>query len=167
MNASEIITLFDYNTWATARILQAAARLEPEQFVVAPQGYSGDLRSILVHTMSVDRLWRIRMETGSTPEHLQAQAFPTVAALEQRWGQEQQAMSAYLAALNESMMEEPVRFRRFSDELTQPFIRWQLLMQCILHGMSHRSEAAAILTVYDQSPGDLDFFFFVLEQGNG
>lgn len=34
-------------------------------------------------------------------------------------------------------------------------------------GVAHRSEAAALLTAYGQSPGDLDFFFYVLEQENG
>ena len=76
-------------------------------------------------------------------------------------------MRAYLATLDDGMLEASVQFRRFSDELTPPFIRWQLLLQCMTHGVSHRSEAAALLTAYGQSPGDLDFFFYVLEHEDG
>jgi uncharacterized damage-inducible protein DinB len=32
------------------------------------------------------------------------------------------------------------------------------------HGTQHRSEAAALLTGYNASPGDLDFVLFLYEQ---
>jgi uncharacterized damage-inducible protein DinB len=166
MKASEITTLFDYNYWATARILQTADRLEPEQFVVAPHDHTSDLRSILVHMLSVERLWRIRLETAITPERLRTEDFPTIATLQQRWGEEQHAMRAYLATLDEDMLEGSIQFQR-AGKLAPPFVRWHLLLQCLTHGVAHRSEAAALLTAYGQSPGDLDFFFYVLEQGNG
>lgn len=163
MKASEITTLFDYNYWATAKILQTAARLEPEQFVVAPHEHTGDLRSILLHMLNAERLWRTRLETGSSPEHLRPEDFPTIATLQRRWGEEQHAMRAYLATLDDSMVEASIQFQRFAGELSPPLIRWQLLLQCITHGVAHRGEAAALLTAYGQSPGDLDFFFYVLE----
>ena len=33
MNASDILTLYDYNFWATRRILAACAQVSPEQFL--------------------------------------------------------------------------------------------------------------------------------------
>ena len=36
MNVAEALTIADYNTWATGRMLDAAARLPAEQFTTAP-----------------------------------------------------------------------------------------------------------------------------------
>jgi uncharacterized damage-inducible protein DinB len=33
---------------------------------------------------------------------------------------------------------------------------WQMMLHVANHGTQHRSEVAAILTVFGQSPGDLD-----------
>lgn len=167
MHASDLLTLFDYDAWATAKILQTADRLERAQFIVAPRQHTGDLRSILVHTLSVERLWRIRLETGSTPEPLRPEDFPTIATLQQRWGEEQHALRAYLATLDDRMLEASIQFRRLGGELSSPFIRWHLLFQSLTHGVSHRSEAAALLTAYGQSPGDLDFLLYLLEREHG
>jgi len=37
---------------------------------------------------------------------------------------------------------------------------WHILLEVIIHATQHRSEAAALLTSYGQSPGDLDFLPF-------
>ena len=164
MNMADVVTLFDYNYWATARVLAAAANLSQEQFVATPNGHTTSLRATLLHILSVERVWRTRWETGESSATLQPQNFPTLAALGARWKQEDQSMRAYLATLDDTILNDPVQFRRVSGELSASFTRWHLLMQLVTHGAAHRSEAAALLTAYGHSPGDLDFFFFVLER---
>jgi uncharacterized damage-inducible protein DinB len=44
-------------------------------------------------------------------------------------------------------------------------VLWQILYSSVDHATQHRSEAAALLTGYDQSPGDIDFTLFLLERG--
>ncbi len=164
MNMAEVMTLFDYNYWATTRVLQAATNISLDQFVGTPNGHPGSLRATLAHTLSVERLWRTRFETGVSPATMQAEDFPDLAAMRQRWQDEERAMRAYLSTLDDTMLDEAVQFRRLSGELSDSFTRWHLLMQFVTHGVAHRSEAAALLTAYDQSPGDLDFFLFLLDQ---
>jgi len=40
---------------------------------------------------------------------------------------------------------------------------WHCLWHVVNHGTQHRSEAAALLTRFNQSPGDLDFTVFMNE----
>jgi uncharacterized damage-inducible protein DinB len=44
-------------------------------------------------------------------------------------------------------------------------ILWRCLYHLANHGTQHRSEAAALLTKFDHSPGDLDFNVFLDETG--
>ena len=39
-----------------------------------------------------------------------------------------------------------------------------ILHHVVIHGMQHRSEAAAILTDYGHSPGNIDFIIFLRDQ---
>jgi uncharacterized damage-inducible protein DinB len=49
-----------------------------------------------------------------------------------------------------------------NDPTTSPKV-WQTIVHVVNHGTQHRSEAAAILTGYGQSPGELDFDTFLIE----
>jgi uncharacterized damage-inducible protein DinB len=40
---------------------------------------------------------------------------------------------------------------------------WQVIFHVVNHGTQHRGEAAAILTGYNHSPGELDFDTFLSE----
>jgi uncharacterized damage-inducible protein DinB len=161
MKLTEAITLADYNAWATAHILDAAARLEQGQFTATPDSNTASLRSILVHTLSAEWLWRIRLQSGISPSMQNAGDIPDVESLRPIWHEEATAFREYLTTLDDGAMEETVQFRRFSGELSDPIARWVVVTQLVTHGAQHRSEAATLLTSYGQSPGDLDFLFFI------
>ena len=51
MDTRDVRTLFAYNRWSNARILDAAARLDDEQFRSPSALPHGGLRGTLVHTL--------------------------------------------------------------------------------------------------------------------
>jgi uncharacterized damage-inducible protein DinB len=51
MNSRDILTLYDYNYWATRRILAASAHVSPEQFLVPTAHSLGSLRGTFVHIL--------------------------------------------------------------------------------------------------------------------
>jgi uncharacterized damage-inducible protein DinB len=162
MKVTEILTLMEHNYWAMGRLLDAASRLTPEQFT-APQAPHVDApRDILAHTLSAERLWRTRWQTGVSSPPFRADEVPTVAALQDLWREEERATLAYLTTLKDEALGDPVQFRRGSGELSDPLLRWHMVIQLVTHGTQHRSEVAMQLTAYGCSPGDLDFLLFVL-----
>lgn len=162
MKVTEALSLIDYNAWATNHVLDAAARIRPEQFTAASGPHGVSLQSTLVHVLNAERLWRTCLETGISPPKLRAETAPTPDALRRLWQEEAAAMRGYLAMLDDEALEEAVQFRRLSGELSDPIRRWHVVVQMVMHGAQHRSEAAALLTGYGESPGDLDFLFFIL-----
>jgi hypothetical protein len=79
MIAETIRTLYRYNPWANARVLDTAERLGAEQFVTAHDAASGTIRDTLVHTMSAHWIWLERWQGRSPAAVIDAQNFPDLA----------------------------------------------------------------------------------------
>ena len=165
MKTSDILSLFDYHYWATGRILAAAAPLSEEQFL-EPVGHGQDSpRTILAHCIDAEYGWRTLWQTGTVDgfETVTEDQFPTVAVLSQRWAQEEQATRVYLAGLSDDDLTGYVRYTAHGGVKRERLL-WHCLWHLVNHGTQHRSEAAAILTGYGFSPGDLDFTMFLNER---
>jgi uncharacterized damage-inducible protein DinB len=168
MKINEIKLLFDYNDWADGRILAACARVSPEQYATPGSYGRGGLRAIMVHIL--DNLWQQRItlqgyyqepladEAAYDATELHEDAFPTLAVLQERWKIEQQQMRAYLDGLTEDTLNSTIRY--VIPGVIRERVVWHILLEVIIHATQHRSEAAALLTGYGQSPGDLDFLPF-------
>jgi uncharacterized damage-inducible protein DinB len=78
--------------------------------------------------------------------------------LQERWKIEQQQMRAYLDGLTEETLNSTIRY--VIPGVIRERVVWHILLEVIIHATQHRSEAAALLTGYGQSPGDLDFLPF-------
>ncbi len=172
MKVDEIKLLYDYNDWSDARLLAACARVSPEQYA-APASYGrGGLRATMVHLL--DNLWQQRItlqgyyqkplvnEAAYDATELHEEAFPTLTMLQERWRIEQQEMQAYLDTLTEETLNSTIRY--VIPGALRERVVWHILLDVILHATQHRSEAAALLTGYGQSPGDFDFTLFLNER---
>jgi uncharacterized damage-inducible protein DinB len=177
MKVDEIKLLYEYNDWVDDLILAACARVSPEQYT-APVSIGtgrGGLRETMVHML--DSMWQDRItlqgyykdplgdEAAYDATELHEDAFPTLAALQERWAIERQAMQAYLDTLTEETLNSTIRY--VIPGVVRERVVWQFLMAALLHLMQHRSEAAVLLTSYGQSPGDLEFTLFLNERASG
>ena len=164
MDKTDLIILFDYYYWANARVLACAERLQPGQFTAARQTPHGSLRGALMHMLNVERSWRaVTLEGRSRPERIPEEEIPDAAALIARWQPEEQTTRGLLKALPEGSLDIPKQVTDRSGKM-HDWLLWQPLYQVLNHATQHRSEAAMLLTEYNQSPGDLDFIFFLREQ---
>ena len=160
MNKDDILTLFRYNTWANQRILETTAKISSEQFTEKVPFAFGDLRTTLAHTLVAEYIWRVRWEGQAPIDIFEADEFPTFAALQTRWKKEEQLLSRFIESVSERDLIQPVNYKtskgvHFSELL------WHLMVHLVNHGTQHRSEAAAMLTEFGHSPGELDFIGFL------
>ena len=155
------LSLYAYHVWANQRILDCAERVTPDQWNAPVSITHGSLRAILFHIMRTEWVWRMLMAKGQlTSAPPQADSFPNLESLKLRWQEEMQATQAFLRSLEDSQLSGPVTVRdRNGAESTM--ILWDMLSHVLIHSVQHRSEAAAILTDYGQSPGDIDYIFFI------
>lgn len=160
MNKQDILVLYQYNQWANARILDAAANVTTEQFLALASFPHGGLRGTLVHALSAEWIWRSRWEGTSPTSVLKPDEFLTFETLRTRWAAEETRLMNFVESITDERLNRSFDYRNTSG---QPFTRilWQAMAHVVNHGTQHRTEAAAILTDLGHSPGDIDLIFFV------
>jgi uncharacterized damage-inducible protein DinB len=163
MNIQDIKLIYEYNYWSNKRILVASAKVSHKQFSAPASFPYGGLRGTLLHILDAEWGWRMFLQNNdwSAPD-LNEAVFPTLLEFESRWHEEETAMRKYLASLND---EDLIihRYYNTSEGDSRDRILWHCLLHVVNHGTQHRSEAAALLTDYGSSPGDLDFTVFLNE----
>ncbi len=164
MQKNDILTLYDYNYWATRRVLDAASQVNPDQFTAAVSSNYGSLRGTLVHTLSAEWIWRMRFDEGVSPKAALAESdFPILEVLRTGWQEEERSMRDFLAKLQDEDLQQVVHYQSTKGQPRQNIL-WHLLVHVVNHGTQHRSEAAVILTDFGVSPGDLDMIVFFREK---
>jgi uncharacterized damage-inducible protein DinB len=166
MNTAYIRSLFDYNYWANARILNAAARLTNEQFSASGNLSFGGVRGTLVHTFGAEYLWRKRTQERLSLAALSPQSeYPNLVTLQTRWDEEQRQMRAYLDGLTDVALQETIQYKNIKG-VAMEAVLWQILAHVVNHGTQHRAEVAVLLTDFGQSPGDVDLILYFREKGS-
>lgn len=157
MRKTDITTLIAYNFWANNRILETCERISTDAFTqpISPDPGWGSLRGILVHTLDTEYGWRSALQGAQATQILDASDFADIAALKARWMEEQAAWSDYVAGLSDETINAIV------GDGAHARVLWKTIVHVVNHGTQHRSEAAAVLTSFGQSPGELDFDLFL------
>lgn len=165
MNTKDIQLLYKYNSWANARILNAAAKVMQEQFIAPASHPHNDLRHALTHTLFAEWIWRNRWMGQSQPAPFLSEDFPTFDALKARWMEEEKMLGDFAASLTDEKLNSTFQYKTMKGEAYENIL-WQVMTHVVNHGTQHRSEAAAILTELGHSPGDIDLIVFLREQTN-
>ena len=164
MLAAAIRTLYAYNAWANARVLDAAARLSPAQLLAADGGGYGSVRDTLVHIAAAEWLYLERWRGRSPTALWDPAAYPDVTAIRASWVAVEGEARAFVAGLREDDVGRVVAYVNLQGE-TWAYPLWHELLHQANRATQHRSEVAAALTRFGRSPGWLDFLVFVDEQG--
>lgn len=162
MNKPDILILYEYNQWSNAKILNAAANVTQEQFLAHASFPHGGLRGTLVHALFAEWIWRHRWEGTSPTRRLKPEDFPTFESLRARWIEEEKILMAFIDDLTDERLNS--KFSYTSTEGTpHERILWQAMAHLVNHGTQHKTEAAAMLTDFGHSPGDIDLIWYLIE----
>ncbi len=166
MRVQDLDLLFGHRAWAMDRILERAAGLAPQRFTSRIPELDRSLRDVLVHILDWEIIWRERCRVGHCRATLpKAEDFPDGRTFEARWRAEDSLLRSYLAGLGDEDLVRKVTYRRRAGRRASATL-WHLLLHILMHGVHHRSEAGALLTLHGASPGDIDFLIFLRRQTN-
>ena len=161
MKPDDLTMLYDYNYWATEKLLNHAKNISHEQFTADTTFCFGSMRGTFVHVLSAEWVWRMRCQEGLSPEKmLEESAFPDLETLSSKMKEERTNLLDYIKALSESDLDRIVSYKNTKGEEAKNKL-WHILVHVVNHGTQHRSEIAEMLTRYGHSPGDIDFIIYL------
>lgn len=174
MLAEAMRTFYDYNHWATEKIMGATATLTQEQLDEPGTAGRGSIRQTLLHMIDTHQGWLSWWDGSLSAEEamllsLDPAEYPDLAAIRGAWNAVNEQTRAFINPLGDEDMER-IYTTATPDGSTVTFVLWRMMLHVVNHGTQHRSEIAAMLTVFDCSPGDLDvvsYDFELMQQANG
>ena len=143
-----------YTAWASARLIEAASHLSPEElnrdFLTADKSVLGTL----VHIYSADRLWLARIKGEPFPG-LPTEAERTLAFIQTAWPELYQRWRAWASSLTNESPAREVTYRDLKqNQWKQPL--WQIILHVVNHGSHHRGQVSGFMRAMGHTPPPLD-----------
>ena len=151
---------FGHHTWATLQIIDACAKLTPEQLASSVPGTYGSIIETVRHTVGSDR-WYLYVLTGGRAPEIEADSMDlaqlraTVEADGESWTE--------LLARDPDPEEVVIAHRDDGSQSLAPMgIR---LAQAVHHGTDHRSQICTAITNLGIEPPAIDVWDFAWKDG--
>lgn len=164
MNRQDVFTLFDYNTWANARVLGAVEPLTPEEFLRDLENSFPSVRDTLAHILGAEWIWLRRWKGESPTTLLSATEFSTVTSLREGFAAVEKERRAFLEGLPEDRLAQPFTYRDTAgNALSLSLV--QSLHHVVNHGAYHRGQITTMLRQLGAKPVSTDMSRFSLVRG--
>ena len=166
MTVQDILTLFEYDAWATARTLESVSAIAEEVYLRDLNSSHGGIHGTLVHLYSADRIWMQRWRGNAGARHVTTDEIPALGLLRTRWSDYRDDLEGYLADLTESALDAPLSYNDMrGNRHAEPLV--QQMLQVTNHATYHRGQVVTMLRQVKGKPAATDLIaFFRMKQGD-
>lgn len=159
MNLSDIKTLFDFNQWATDRVMSIVETLSEEQFTKDMGSSHGGIQGTLAHILASHEMWLSRWQGKPSPTTIDANGGPTLAEAKQFWNEIQQKLTAFVNGLTEDDLQTPISYTNTKGEsYSTPLV--QMMQHLVNHATYHRGQIVTMLRQLGVKPVNTDMIFY-------
>jgi len=166
MNRQDIVTLYDYNAWANARILRAVEPLTPEAFLRDLKNSFPSVRDTLAHILGAEWIWLRRWHGESPSQILPAADFSTLASLKDRYAAVEKERRVFLEGLSEERLAQPFPYKDMAGN-AHSLLLVHSLQHVVNHGTYHRGQITTMLRQLGATPVSTDMSRFYLDRAAG
>jgi uncharacterized damage-inducible protein DinB len=164
MTPEDIVLLYDFNSWANHRSMEAASALPPEQFT-KPLGSSfTSVRDTLAHICGGEWIWLERFLGRSPTSMPDNSVFPDIASLRSHWQPIGTSLLAFVRGLKPEDLDRVLEYKTMKFGVYKNPL-WQSLQHLVNHGTYHRGQVATLLRQHGAQPFQTDLMHFYRERG--
>lgn len=155
--------LFQYNSWADRRLLDACGALTNEQFTRDLGSSFKSVRDTVAHLYGAEWVWNERFQGRSPSSLVGGAGFPDLASVRAKLEEMDQYYIDYVSKLTSQDLDRVIRYKGFTgDEFSNPL--WQSLHQLTNHASYHRGQVTTMLRQLGVKPVPTDLILYYREQ---
>ncbi len=163
MTPEDVNLLYEYNSWANHRALDAASKLTSEQFT-KPLGSSfSSVRDTLAHICGAEGIWLERFLGRSPTSFLDASQFRDAAVLKHYWDDQEVRLLQFVRGLTQQDVDRVLEYKTIKSGVYRNPL-WQSLQHVVNHGTYHRGQVTTLLRQLGVQPAATDLVFFYRER---
>jgi uncharacterized damage-inducible protein DinB len=163
MRVADLITLYDFNYWANARLMRALERLSEDDLTKVVGGGHDSIRNTLVHIMSAEWGWLGRCGGPPRGPRLRPEDFPSLDSIKQTWTGLEEFVRTFLTNLTEADLDRPVSYTNDAGE-PRTMALGELMQHAANHGVHHKGQISLMLRLLGSDPEDLDLLIYYGEK---
>ena len=158
----DFASLFAFNQWANAKMLDACRKLSPEQYAAEPVPGWSSVRSTVHHIAIVTEIWLRGLAADPDDSIPTEDDLPTVDDAERLLQRAYQRFDELLPTLTPERLATPITYRRRGRTATLP--PWAILRHVVNHTTYHRGQVASKLKRFGVQQPESDFVYWAFEQ---
>ena len=164
MNTNDIFRLYRYNQWANAKLLDAAAKLSPEQQNQDLGGSFPTVRRVIAHLVVTEWAWLQRW-CGVNPAAVPNWSDGEVPELAAQLKDIEKDRAMFLNGLSDDALKTRIDYKYLSGNPGSGEVQ-DLLVHVVNHATYHRGQLAAMIRQLGNAPPSTDFVFFRAEEAS-
>ena len=158
----DFVSLYAFNRWANARMLDACRKLTAAQYTAEPVSGWSSVRATVVHIAVVTERWVRGFVADPDASVLTEAEVATVDDAERLLERAYRRIDEFLPTLTPERLTTPMTFRMRTRTASLP--PWAVLRHLVNHTTYHRGQVASKLKRFEVQMPETDFVFWVFEQ---
>jgi uncharacterized damage-inducible protein DinB len=159
VNAETIRTHIAFTTWASRRLVEAAATLSEEELTRDFQTSDRSVLGTLAHVYAADRVWLGRIEGRPPARFLDPEVDLKLAVLQNQWPALLGRWGEWAAGLSDADAEAVIAYKDLKgNPYSSPL--WQIVLHVVNHGTHHRGQVSGFLRSMGYAPPALDLIAY-------
>ncbi len=157
----DFASLFAFNRWANAKMLDACRQLTPEQYTAEPVAGWSPIRSTVFHIAGATDGWLRGLASDPDPNYPTEADFPTVEDVARLLERAYRRFDELLPQLTPERLATPITLQRRGRTITLP--PWAILRHIVNHSTYHRGQVSSKLKRFGIQQAETDFIFWARE----
>jgi uncharacterized damage-inducible protein DinB len=158
----DFVSLFAFNRWANARMLDACRKLTPLQYSAEPVPGWSSVRATVWHISVVTEGWLRGLENDPDESFPTEEELATVDDAQRLLDRAYRRFDELQPALTPERLSTPVTLRRRGRTATLP--PWVVLRHIVNHTTYHRGQVASKLKRFGIQQAETDLVYWAFEQ---